>query len=82
MATKKKTDLYVNAAGEYIRTMPDGREHISRDLEHDRTRQRHLAATPGRKELHAKLVEVKLTRVRRKKARQARKGWPADKSAV
>ena len=77
-----KAEPYVNAAGEHIMTLADGREHISRTYEHDTTRQRHLAATPARKEAHAKLVEVKLTRVARKKARQQRKGWPADKSAI
>lgn len=76
-----KEKITTNANGERIHHRADGEKCIARD-QPSATHARILAASPERRERHAQLVQVKHDRVAAKKARQARKGWPSDKSPV
>jgi hypothetical protein len=78
--TAAKKDRFVNARGENIHRLPDGRECI--DPLHSPFRAKLAARIDDHKEAHACLVDKKHERIAARKARQQRKGWPADKSPV
>jgi hypothetical protein len=74
--TEKTT---TNAAGEQIRTMSNGDQYL---IPAHSAKAKVLTNAAAKKVEHAALVEVKLRRVATKKARQARKGWPPEKSPI
>jgi hypothetical protein len=82
MPAKKPTPaekVITNAAGEKIRHLPNGEKHLV-------PAHSGLAKIAGHNERaaeeHARLHEIKHIRVAAKKARQSRKGWPAEKSPI
>jgi hypothetical protein len=68
-----------NAAGEQIRTLPNGDCHL---VPAHSAKAKIMAKMAAVCEEHRKLVDVKHVRVATKKARQARKGFPPEKSPI
>lgn len=68
-----------NAAGEQIRTLPNGDRHL---VPAHGVKAKILANAVAKCDEHRALTDVKHARVVAKKARQARKGFPPEKSPI
>lgn len=76
---KPPSDLTTNASGEQIRKMPNGEMHL---VPAHSGLAKIAAVHEACREPHRELTKVKHVRIAAKKARQTRKGWPADKSPI